>query len=72
MVKEGNGEIVEEYRGITLMTRLMTTAYKIYAKVLAERLREEMVGNRKNTGESGEILWGEINYKHCVHPELYS
>lgn len=55
MVKKGNGEIVEEYRDITLMTRLMTTAYEIYAKVLAEKLREEIVGNRKNTGESGEI-----------------
>lgn len=38
MIKKGNEEKVEEYRGIILMT----TAYKIYAKVLAERLRKEI------------------------------
>lgn len=37
LVKRGNGKRVEEYRGITLMT----TAYKIYAKVLTEGKRME-------------------------------
>jgi len=38
IVKKGEGEKVEDYRGITLTQ----TAYKIYAMVLAERLREEV------------------------------
>lgn len=31
---------MEEYRGVTLMS----TAYKLYAAVLAERMREEIEG----------------------------
>lgn len=38
IVKRGEGEKVEDYRGITLTQ----TAYKIYAAILAERLREEV------------------------------
>lgn len=40
VVKRGRGERVEEHRGITIMS----TIYKIYASVLAERLREEEKG----------------------------
>lgn len=40
IVKKGEGERVEEYRGVTLMT----TVYKLYAAVLAERLREDLEG----------------------------
>lgn len=36
--KEGGGEKVEEYRGVTLTQ----TAYKIYTSVLAERLTKEV------------------------------
>lgn len=42
IVKKGEGEKVEEYRGVTLMPIL----YKIYTAVLAERLREEVEGKR--------------------------
>lgn len=38
IVKKGEGEKVEEYRGVTLMS----TAYKLYAAVLAERMREKI------------------------------
>lgn len=38
VLKKGEGRVVEEYRGITLMP----TMYKIYATILAERLREEV------------------------------
>jgi len=56
IVKKGQGERVEEYRGVTIMP----TLYKVYAAVLAERLREEVeregvippnqVGFRKGKG----------------------
>lgn len=36
--KKGRGEVVEEYRGVTVMPSL----YKVYATVLAERLRVEV------------------------------
>ncbi|XP_070529779.1 calponin homology domain-containing protein DDB_G0272472-like [Cardiocondyla obscurior] len=38
VLKRGKGEKVEEYRGITLTQ----AAYKVYASVLAERLRKEI------------------------------
>jgi len=38
--KKGNTSDVRNYRGITLLC----TAYKIYAAILAERLREEIEG----------------------------
>lgn len=37
-MKKGKEEKVEEYRGVTLMS----TLYKVYESVLAERLREEI------------------------------
>lgn len=40
VVKRGEGERAEDYRGITLMQ----TACKVYASVLAERLRKEVEG----------------------------
>lgn len=40
LIKKGEGTVVEEYRGITLMP----TLYKIYASVLAERVKEEVEG----------------------------
>lgn len=36
--KRGQGDRVEDYRGVTIMP----TLYKIYAAVLEERLREEV------------------------------
>lgn len=36
IVKKKNGELVEEYRGVTLMP----TFYKVYVSVLADRLKE--------------------------------
>lgn len=39
IVKKGKGKRVEEYRGVTLMS-----TYKLYAAVLAERMREEIEG----------------------------
>ena len=42
VVKKGAGENVEDYRGITLTQ----TAYKVYASVLAERVRVEVEGKR--------------------------
>jgi len=38
IVKKGEGEKVENYRGVTVMAAL----YKIYVSVLEERLREEV------------------------------
>jgi len=40
IVKKGEGKRVEEYRGVSLTTSL----YKVYASVLANRLREEVEG----------------------------
>jgi len=40
ILKKGNGEMVENYRGVTLIPLM----YKIYMTILAERLREEMEG----------------------------
>ncbi|XP_076298035.1 uncharacterized protein LOC143217535 [Lasioglossum baleicum] len=40
VAKKGDSSVVENYRGITLTQ----TAYKIYAAVLAERLRQEVEG----------------------------
>lgn len=40
LVKKGEGDRVEEYRGITLMP----SPYKVYAMVLAERLRGRLRG----------------------------
>ena len=42
VVKRGAGKRVEDYRGVTLTQ----TAYKVYASVLAERLREEVEGKK--------------------------
>ena len=42
VVKKGVGKKVEDYRGITLTQ----TAYKVYAAVLAERLRQEVEEKR--------------------------
>lgn len=47
IVKKGRGDKVGDHRGVTLMP----TLYKVYAEVLAERLREEVEGKgmlRKN------------------------
>lgn len=38
IIKKGEGEKVEKYRGITIMM----TLYKIYVTILAERLRKEV------------------------------
>lgn len=38
LVKKGEGEKVEDYRGITIMT----ASYKVYVSILAERLRAEI------------------------------
>jgi len=38
LIKKGEGENVEDYRGVTLMT----SAYKIYVTILAGRIREEV------------------------------
>lgn len=40
IVKKGKGKKVEDYRGVTLMQ----TAYKVYAAVLAKRLRKKVEG----------------------------
>lgn len=42
VVKKGEGDRVEDYRGITLTQ----TAYKIYAAKLAKRLRKEVEGKK--------------------------
>lgn len=46
VVKKGEGKKVEEYRRVTLTPSL----YKVYAAVLAERIREEV--ERKRIVES--------------------
>lgn len=66
ILKKGRGGRVEEYRGMTLTQ----TAYKVYAAVLAERLREEVeskgilppsqVGFRKGMGTIDHIY--VLNY----------
>ncbi|EZA53582.1 hypothetical protein X777_06938 [Ooceraea biroi] len=40
--KKGNGDRMEDYRRITLTQ----TAYRVYAAILAERLKEEMEAKR--------------------------
>lgn len=40
IVKKGEGERAEDYRKVTLLV----TAYKVYAMVIAERVKEEMEG----------------------------
>jgi len=40
IIKKGDGERVENYRGVTLMPSM----YKIYTTILAKRLREEVEG----------------------------
>lgn len=52
IVKKGEGNRVEEYRGITPMP----SAYKVYAMVLAERLREK--GER-----GGIILQNQVGFR---------
>lgn len=62
VLKKGKGDRVEEYRGVTLTQ----TAYKVYASVLAERLREEVeekgilplsqAGFRKNMGTIDQVF----------------
>lgn len=66
VVKKGRGEVIGEYRGVTLMP----TLYKIYAAVLAERLKEKIerkgvlspnqVGFRKGRGMIDNIY--VLNY----------
>jgi len=66
IAKKGKGKKVEEYRGVTLMT----TMYKVYAMVLAERLRIEceekkvipqnQTGFRKGMGTMDNIF--VVNY----------
>lgn len=51
IVKKGEGDTVEKYRGITLMP----SAYKVYATVLAERLREEVEREGPYPTESGRL-----------------
>lgn len=38
MIKKGEGDMVEEYRGLTLMS----TANKVYMNTLVDKLREEI------------------------------
>lgn len=53
--KEGNK--VEDYREITLMS----SAYKIYTMILAERLREEMERRGSISQNRGsEREWGQL------------
>lgn len=66
VLKKGKGVKVEEYRGVTLMQ----TAYKIYAAVLADRLREEVeskailppsqAGFRKGGGDNGSYIYPKL------------
>jgi len=61
IIKRGEGERVEDYRGVTIMA----TLYKVYATILAERLRREVeekeivphnqVGFRKGMGTMDNI-----------------
>ena len=52
IIKKGGGEKVEDYRGVTVMP----SAYKVYAAVLAERLREEM--DRKEA-----LPWNQLGFR---------
>lgn len=57
MLRKEGGDKVEDYREITLMS----SAYKIYTMILAERLREEMerrVSISQNRGSGKE--WGQL------------
>jgi len=66
IIKKGEGERVEDYRGVTIMA----TLYKVYAAILAERLRREIeekeivphnqTGFRKGMGTIDNIY--VINY----------
>jgi len=42
IIKKGEGEKVEEYREVTMLTSL----YKVYVSVLAEKLNKELKGKR--------------------------
>lgn len=67
ILKIGNGERVENYRGVTLMP----SSYKVYATILADRLREDVeeregilpgnpAGFRKGMGTMDQIY--SLNY----------
>lgn len=53
--KRGEGERVEDYRGVTLTQ----TAYKVYATVLAERLRREVE-------EKGMLLSNQTGFRRRI------
>lgn len=48
IITKGKGEKVEDYRGVTLTQ----TVYKIYAAVLAQKLREEIKSKGVSATES--------------------
>lgn len=52
VAKKREAERVDEYRGVTLML----TPYKIYAMVLAERLRAEIEEKKMDTGKPRQGL----------------
>jgi len=66
IIKKGDGERAEDYRGVTLMSSI----YKIYTTILAERLKEEVerrgiipsnqIGFRKGMGTIDRIY--TLNY----------
>lgn len=68
MVKKGDGGKMLNYRGVTLTQ----TAYKVYATVLTERLREEVeekrillpsqTGFREGMGTMDNIYMYVLNY----------
>lgn len=75
IVKKGEGEKVEDYRRITLMSSI----YKTYVSVLAERVREEIkekkiiapnqTGFRKGMGTINSIY--VLNYLGSVASTLF-
>ena len=66
VLKKGAGEKVEDYRGI----RLTQTAYKVYASVMAERLREEVEGGGIAATESNGVQERGRMYGQRVCAEL--
>lgn len=55
IVKKGEGKMVEEYKGITLMPML----YKVYILVLVKRLKSK-------TEELGLILHNQMRFKKSM------
>lgn len=67
IVKKGEETKVENCRGVLLTP----TLYKVYASVLANRLREEVEEKGSHFTESNGIQKGSRDDEQCICAELF-